>query len=191
MWERPQCPDCNEYDRVAALRPLPHCRLFLHDDGCAVVRCLVEMLCHLCRHANAAVRGALTRNEARMHSIATREAQKVRHFGTVENGAGRFWIFPHADVLYHGRAIFIDIVAVLAGNMICVLLNDAIFPGRRFVTLSSRRDVRFPDQMFAFVEVGSLFVQMNDDFGRTVEMIIAPISAHGMRCSERGPERVR
>jgi hypothetical protein len=75
--------------------------------------------------------------------------------------------------------------------MVLVFLDDAIFARRRFVTSFSGRNVRFPDEMFAFVKIGALFVEMNDDFRRAFKITTVPVGAPRVGCSERRFESVR
>ena len=126
-----------------------------------------------------------------MHAIAAGEAQKVRHFGAVKDRSRWLWIFSSADILLQDQAIFVDVVAILAGDMIFIFLDDAIFARRRFVTFFPGRDVRFADKMFAFVKISALLVEMNDDLRRPSKIITAPIGSPRMRRGERGPESIR
>ena len=176
-----------ETPKAFASRPPLLEGLFFYNHGRIFVGGLEEMSGHLGRHPNATVRCAIARDKTCVHAVAASEAQEVRHFCTIEDCSRRLGIFSNTDIFFHDGTVFINVIAVLARDVVCVFLNHAIFAGRRFVTFSSGRDVRFADEMFTFVKIGALFVEVNDDFRPAAEIIAVPISAPGMRRRERGP----
>ncbi len=104
---------------------------------------------------------------------------------------GGFGFSRVPDVFFHDEAVFINVIAVFARDMVLIFLNHAVFAGRSLVTLLAGRNVRFPNEMFAFVKIGTLFVEMNHNLRRAFEMIGPPISPRRMRRRERGSQSIR
>ena len=112
------------------------------------------------------MRGGDNARQAGVHAVAIPEAQEIWHRRPDEMSPARLRCSAGLRVAhdYFAPMIFVD--AVFTGDMPLVLLNDLIFPGRRLVITTARRNVRLPDQLFASIKKGLLNGEIYQDTGR-------------------------
>ena len=86
--------------------------LFLHNDRHVQFRRVEEMLCHLGRHANTAVRSAVAGNEASVHSVPSRETKKIGHPCPNELRPRGRMVFARIYIRLYDPAIFRDEIPI-------------------------------------------------------------------------------
>src|SRR5204863_1883480 len=82
--------------------------LFLYNDRHVEFCRVEEMLCHLGRHANTAVRSAVAGNETGVHSVRSSEAKEVGHPSSNELSPRGRVIFARSYVRPYDPAILGD-----------------------------------------------------------------------------------
>jgi hypothetical protein len=130
---------------------------------------------HVAGHADAAVGSGVTWEEAFVHADAAIEAHEVGHFGTFEAGARGHGVFGDVDVFFDHVAGAVHVVAVEVGFVPLVLLGDFEVAGGSAVGGVASGEGGDPGEFAAFVEVGFLVTEVDDDTGGAGHAFAIPV----------------
>ena len=129
------------------------------------------------------------RDVSLVHRIAAAEKHRVGHARAIVMAAGWFTVLAGIDVRFHDAAEIIHVIAEDSGDVLLVLPNHAVMAGRRPEPRFAGGNARFADKIFAFIKIGMLFGDADDDLWRAGNPIAIPISGRGSgsnRCCAGG-----
>ncbi len=109
--------------------------------------------------------GGVTWEEAFVHADAAIEAHEVGHFGAFEAGAWRHGVFCDVDVFFDHVSSAVHVVAVEVGFVPLVFLRDFEVAGGRAMGGVARGEGGDTGEFAAFVEIGFLVTEVDDDAG--------------------------
>lgn len=158
----------------------------------AVGRVIEKRLGHSRGEANATMGGGVGRDVSLVHRIAAAEKHRVGHARAIVMAAGRFTVLAGIDVRFHNGAEIVHVIAENSGDVLLVLPNHAVMAGRRPEARFPGGNGRFADEIFAFVEIGALFGDADDDLRRAGDAIAIPIPGGwggSSRCRSGGVRR--
>jgi hypothetical protein len=157
-----------------------HHRFLLHNNRRPNFRCVEKWLRHSDRDANAAVRCGVGRDVALMHRVTAAKEHRVRHARAIIMGAGWFRILAHIDVGFHDVAKIVHVIAEDSRDVRGIFRQDRVMARRSPEARFAGRNRGFADEIFAFVKIGVLLRDADDDLRRTRNAVAVPI-AHGRR----------
>ena len=135
---------------------------------------LEKILRHELRHADATVGCRVTGQIAGVHADPADDAHKVRHGGTLEMRAGGLGIIDRDIRLHHGAGA-VDKIAILARDMVLVLLRDGKLAHGRVQALAAGGELGDAHELAALVKVGLLLAQGDFDGGLAAEPVAIPV----------------
>jgi hypothetical protein len=163
-----------------------------HNHRGAVRRVIEKRLGHSRGEANTTMGCGVGRDVSLVHRKAAAEKHRVGHARTIVMAAGRFAVLADIDVRFHDAAEIIHVIAEDSGDVLLVLPNHAVMAGRRPEARFAGRNARFANKIFAFIKIGVLFGDANDDLRRAGDAIAIPISwdwGGSSRCRGGGVRR--
>jgi hypothetical protein len=167
-----------------------HDGFLLDDNRRSNFRCVEKCLRHFFGDANTTVRCRVRRDVALMHRVTAAEEHRIRHPRPIVMRAGRFGILAHIDIGFHDIAKIVHVVAEHRRDVSRILRQHCVVAGRSAESRFAGRDRRFADEMFAFIKIGVLLRDADDDFRRTRNAVAVPIS-HWRRRRRRRDRRGR
>ena len=114
---------------------------------------------------------------ARMHPVAAIKAEEVWHSRAIKMRSHGLRIFSYINIRFYNVTRRVHIIAEFTRDMILVLLNYVIMPGRGIETSFARGNSAGSNNPFAFIEIGALFGNLDHNFRSTRNVVTAPITA--------------
>lgn len=139
-------------------------RSLLHDNRRADRRVLEKRLGHSLRQTNAAVRSRVRWHVPLMHRVSAPEKHGEGHAGAIVMAAGRSRILARIDIRFHDVPKIVHVIAEHRRNVLLVFGDNGVIAGRCAEPWFAGRDRGFTDEMFAFIKIGVLLGDADDDF---------------------------
>ena len=112
-----------------------------------------------------------------MHPVAAIKPEEVWHSRAIKMRSRGLRIFSDINVGFYNIARRIDIIAKFTRDVILVFLNYPIVSGRRIETSLAGGNSADTDKVFAFIEIGALFGNPDQNFRPTRNVVTTPITA--------------
>jgi hypothetical protein len=116
-----------------------------------------------------------------MHRVTAAEKHRVGHSRAIVMRTRRFAVLPRVDIRFHDVAEIVHVIAEYCRNVVLVFRDDCVMARRRGEARFAGRDRRFTDEMFAFVEIGVLVRDADDDLRRAGHAVAIPIAGRRRR----------
>jgi len=158
---------------------------FLSYDDRSADRGVVEKrLGHSRGQSDTTVGSGVGRDVTLMHRVAAAEKHRIRHARAIVMAALRSTILTRINVRLHDVAKIVHVIAEYRRDMVLVFRNDRVRAGRCPEPRFAGGDGGLADEMFAFIKIGVLLRDADDDLGRAGYAVAVPVS--GRRRSRHG-----
>jgi hypothetical protein len=162
-----------------------HDSFLLHNHRSPGLGVIEKNLSHSFRQTDATMGRRVGWDVPLVHRVAAPEKHRERHPRPIVMGARRSGILAHVDIRFHDVAGIVHVIAEHGRDMIRVLPENGVIPGRRAKPGLAGRYRRFADEILALVKVSPLLGDADDDFRRAGNAVAIPVARRGCRRSGR------